>query len=271
MEPETKTFDDLIAMMARLRAEDGCPWDREQTYASLGPMLVEEAYEVIEATEAADWNELRDELGDLLFQIVFYGQIGSEQNHFTIHDSIQKVHEKMTRRHPHVFGGEKVSSTAEVLANWEAIKKEERAAEGKNAEAGAKSLLDGVSGKIPSLLEAYQLTTKAARVGFDWRNTNEVFAKLDEEVGELQSEINHEVRNSERIAAEIGDVLFVLVNLARKLGVEPEVALKGSNRKFRRRFQYIEDQLRTQGRSPGDTSLDELDSLWNKAKEDERI
>jgi len=271
MEPETKTFDDLVAMMARLRAEDGCPWDREQTYASLGPMLVEEAYEVIEATEAADWNELRDELGDLLFQIVFYGQIGSEQNHFTIHDSIQKVHEKMTRRHPHVFGDEKVSSTAEVLANWEAIKKQERAAEGKNADAEAKSLLDGVSGKIPSLLEAYQLTTKAARVGFDWRNTNEVFAKLDEEVGELQSEINQEARNSERIAAEVGDVLFVLVNLARKLGVEPEVALKASNRKFRRRFRFIEDQLRNQGRSPGDASLEELDSIWNKAKEDERV
>ena len=274
MEQETKTpktFDDLVAMMARLRAEDGCPWDREQTYTTLGPMLVEEAYEVIEATEAADWNELRDELGDLLFQIVFYGQIASEQNHFTIQDSIRQVHEKMTRRHPHVFGEEKVSSTAEVLANWEAIKKQERAAEGKTANEATKSLLDGVSGKIPSLLEAHQLTTKAARVGFDWRNTSEVFAKLDEEVGELHSEINHEKSNPERIAAEVGDVLFVLVNLARKLGVEPEVALKASNRKFRRRFRYIEDQLRNEGRSPGDASLEELDGLWNKAKEDERV
>ena len=272
MEREPKRprqFDDLVAMMARLRGEDGCPWDREQTYGTLGPMLVEEAYEVIEATESRDWNELRDELGDLLFQIVFYAQIASEQKHFTIQDSIQQVHDKMTRRHPHVFGDEKVSSTAEVLANWEAIKKQERAAESKDSDKDNKSLLDGVSGKIPSLLEAYQLTAKAARVGFDWRNTNEVFAKLDEEVAELQHEIRNEARDQERIASEVGDVLFVLVNIARKLGVEPEVALKASNRKFRRRFRYIEDRLKDEGRSPSDGSLEELDNLWNKAKEAE--
>ena len=159
-----KTLDDLIVMMARLRASNGCPWDREQTYTTLAPMLIEEAYEMIEAAEAEDWNELRDELGDLLFQLVFYGQIAAEAGHFNLHDSITRVYEKMWRRHPHVFGEEKAETTAEVLVNWESIKAAERKAAGKD-EAESISLLAGVSKKIPALLESYQLTTKAARVG----------------------------------------------------------------------------------------------------------
>lgn len=256
-------------MMSRLRAEDGCPWDREQTYATLGPMLVEEAYEVLDAAESGDWNELRDELGDLLFQIVFYGQIGAEASHFTIEDSISRVHEKMTRRHPHVFGEETVSSTAEVLSNWEAIKAAERQAVGAPTDE-VESLLDGVSLKLPALLEAYQLTTKAARVGFDWQQASDVFAKLEEELGELRVEIDRQTPDPTAIAGEVGDLLFVLVNLSRKLGVEPEVALKSTNRKFRRRFHHIEEQLAASGRTCAEASLDEMDAHWNKAKRRER-
>src|SRR5262245_30611031 len=178
-----KNFQDLVEMMARLRGPGGCPWDREQTFATLGPMLIEEAYEVIDAAEAGDWDELRDELGDLLFQIVFYGQIGAEHGHFDVYRSIASVHEKMTRRHPHVFGDEKVDSVAEVLSNWEAIKAAERQ-EGQPEGQGdgkSESLLEGTSKKLPALLEAHQLTTKAARVGFDWKEGDDIFIKLEEE------------------------------------------------------------------------------------------
>jgi nucleoside triphosphate diphosphatase len=265
----TKTFQDLVDLMARLRAPDGCPWDQEQTYATLGPMLIEEAYEVIEAAEAEDWNELRDELGDLLFQIVFYGQIAKDSQHFDIYDSIARVHEKMTRRHPHVFGEEKVESTADVLANWEAIKAAERQAEGK-PEKQAQSLLDGVSTKLPALLEAFQLTTKAARVGFDWERLEDVFDKLAEELQELCAEMQRAPRNDQALAEEIGDLLFVATNIARQLGVEPELALKSANRKFRRRFGYIEMQLAIQGRSCNESTLAEMDALWNEAKQMEK-
>ena len=263
-----KTFEDLIALMERLRAPDGCPWDREQTYATLGPMLIEEAYEAIEAADAQDWLGLRDELGDLLFQLVFYGQIATDSGHFNIHDAITRVHEKMVRRHPHVFGEEKVDSTADVLVNWEAIKAEERKAEGKAEKAA--SLLDGVSRKVPALLEAFQLTTKAARVGFDWRDASHVFEKIDEEMSELRVEIERPERDEAALADELGDLLFVAVNLARKLNLEPETALKGANRKFRRRFGHIETELATQGRSCGEASLEEMDALWNQAKQLER-
>lgn len=260
-----KTLSDLIEMMARLRAADGCPWDREQNFTTLAPMLIEEAYEVIEAAEAENWGELRDEIGDLLFQLVFYGQIATEQNHFDLHQSITRVHEKMWRRHPHVFGDEKADSTAEVLANWEAIKAEERKAQGKS-DNEKKSLLDGVSKKIPSLLEAYQLTTKAARVGFDWEKPQDVFFKLEEEIGELQDEIQREEQDQSAITEEIGDLLFVAVNLARKLGVEPESALKAANRKFRRRFYHIENSLAAQSKTFAESNLAEMDSYWDEAK-----
>ena len=261
-------LNDLIQMMARLRAPDGCPWDREQTFTTLAPMLIEEAYEVIEAAEAEDWDGLRDELGDLLFQLVFYGQIATENSHFNLLDSITSVHEKMTRRHPHVFGEEKAETTAEVLVNWEAIKASERKAAGKSEV--AKSLLDGVSKKIPALLEANQLTTKAARVGFDWEKPQDVFDKIEEEINELQIEIERDEINQSAIAEEVGDLLFVAVNLARKLGVEPESALKSANRKFRRRFHHIENRLTEQNKAFAESNLAEMDAYWDEAKAIER-
>jgi MazG family protein len=262
------SFEDLITLMARLRAPDGCPWDREQTFATLAPMLIEEAYEAIEAAEAEDWPALRDELGDLLFQIVFYGQVARDLGHFDIQASIARVHEKMVRRHPHIFGEEKVNSVADVLVNWEAIKAAERQAEGKAEK--KTSLLDGVSHKLPALLEAYQLTTKAARVGFDWRDAAQVFEKIEEETHELRVEIERGERDEKALADEVGDLLFVVTNLARKLNLEPEMALKAANRKFRRRFGFIEQQLTEQGRSCAEASLAEMDALWNEAKRQER-
>jgi MazG family protein len=264
-----KTLEDLIQLMARLRSPDGCPWDREQTYATLAPMLVEEAYEVIEAAEAEDWSELRDEIGDLVFQLVFYAQIAAEQGHFTLHESLARVHEKMTRRHPHVFGEEKAETAAEVLVNWEAIKAEERRQAGKKDEQAA-SLLDGVSTKVPALLESFQLTTKAARVGFDWQDLEDVFAKVEEELGELRAETAAAAPDRQAVAEEVGDLLFVVVNLARKLGVEPEFALKAANRKFRRRFSHIETRLAEGRKTFAESSLDEMDAFWNEAKKIER-
>jgi len=264
-----RTFQDLIDLMARLRAPDGCPWDREQTYATLGPMLIEEAYEVIEAAEAEDWDDLRDELGDLLFQIVFYGQIAAESDQFDLHQSIARVHEKMTRRHPHVFGEEKVTGAADVLSNWEAIKAAERKAAGK-AETEEKSLLDGASSKLPALLEAYQLTAKAARVGFDWKKIEDVLLKLEEEVRELRDEIARREIDKDAVAGEIGDILFVVANLARWHGVEPESALKATNRKFRRRFSHVEKRIAEQGRAWSEVTLEEMDEHWDEAKRIER-
>lgn len=263
-----RTFQDLVEMMARLRAPDGCPWDREQTYATLGPMLLEEAYEVIEASEAEDWNELRDELGDLLFLIIFYGQIATEAGHFDVFQSISRVHEKMTRRHPHVFGEETVESTADVLANWETIKAAERKAGGKEEKKA--SMLDGTSSKLPALLEAFQLTTKAARVGFDWQQSEDIFDKLEEEIRELREEFSRADRDPQAIADELGDVMFVVTNLARWHGVEPETALKATNKKFRRRFAHIERRVEEQGKSLADTTLAEMDSYWDEAKAIER-
>jgi MazG family protein len=264
-----RSFQDLVEMMARLRSPDGCPWDREQSYATLGPMLIEEAYEVIEAAEAGDWDELRDELGDLLFQIVFYGQIGAEHGHFDVYQSIARVHEKMTRRHPHVFGDEKVSNSAEVLSNWESIKAAERERRGQGKDQ-SESLLAGTSTKLPALLEANQLTAKAARVGFDWKQGDDIFVKLDEEIRELREEVNREDRDQDAIVDEIGDLLFVIANIARWYGVEPESALKGANRKFRRRFSHIEKRLGEQGIAWADTSLAEMDEYWDEAKRLER-
>jgi len=264
-------FNDLIALMERLRSPEGCPWDREQTYATLAPMLLEEAYEAFEAVEAAregEPHELVAELGDLLFQIVFYAQVAKERGDFTIDDVTETVHAKMVHRHPHVFGDATAESTADVLRNWEAIKAEEK--RGKKSETPA-SLLDGVSTRIPALMEAHQLSTKAARVGFDWERIEDIFEKLKEETGELQNAIEqHKSSNAEkdhsRVREEIGDVLFAVTNIARHLQVEPEAALNLTNRKFRKRFKYIEESLEKQGRSFQSTTLDELEALWQEAK-----
>jgi len=263
-----KTFQDLVEMMAQLRAPNGCPWDQEQTYATLGPMLIEEAYEVIEAAEAGDWDGLRDELGDLLFQIIFYGQIAAESGHFDVNQSIARVHEKMYRRHPHVFGTETAATTAEVLSNWEAIKAAERKSEGK--EEKQQSMLDGTSSKLPALLEAYQLTIKAARVKFDWQQAEDIFDKLEEEIRELREEFGRKDRDQEAIAAELGDVLFVVANIARWHNIEPESALKATNRKFRRRFLHIEKRVQEQGKTWNEMTLGEMDSYWEEAKQIER-
>jgi MazG family protein len=268
------TFNDLVALMTQLRSPEGCPWDREQTYATLAPMLLEEAYEAFEAVEEACAGQpfaLRDELGDLLFQIVFYAQVAREQGDFTIEDVTETVHAKMVRRHPHVFGEARAGTASEVLRSWEAIKAEEkRAAKVSGANEGS-SLLDGVSSKVPALMEAHQLSTKAARVGFDWEKTEDIFAKVQEEIEELRVAINNHATSKEeadhtRIREEIGDLLFAVTNIARHLHVEPEAALKLTNRKFRRRFHYIEEGLPARGRSFESTTLEELESLWHEAK-----
>ena len=271
----TSTFNDLVTLMDRLRSPDGCPWDREQTYATLAPMLLEEAYEAFEALEEARQGRpdaLREELGDLLFQITFFARVAKERGEFNIEDVINEVHAKMVRRHPHVFGDTKASDSNEVLRNWEAIKAEEKRAGNKNADKRADtSILDGVSTKAPALMEAHQISTKVARVGFDWKDVEEIFGKLREELDELREAMQtHANTNDEadhgRVREEIGDLLFVVTNIARQLNVEPEAALKLSNRKFRRRFGYIETRLREQNRKFAETKLDELEELWQKAK-----
>ncbi|HEV2882032.1 MAG TPA: nucleoside triphosphate pyrophosphohydrolase [Pyrinomonadaceae bacterium] len=282
------TFTDLVALMARLRSPEGCPWDREQNYATLAPMLLEEAYEAFEAVEEAREGrpeELRGELGDLLFQIVFYAQVASERGEFTIDDVVEAIHTKMVRRHPHVFAGESAADSAEVLRNWEAIKAEEKRAAGRGDEAAKDtSLLDGVSAKAPALMEAHQLTTKAARVGFDWQNVEQIFDKLHEEVDELKAAIEEsragndgdaddastdEARQA-RVREELGDLLFVVTNIARHLTVEPEAALKLTNRKFRRRFRHIERGLQARGQTLDAATLDEMEALWLEAKSSDK-
>lgn len=283
------TFNDLVALMARLRSPEGCPWDREQTYATLAPMLLEEAYEAFEAVEEAREGrpaELRGELGDLLFQIVFYAQVASERGEFTMDEVVEAIHTKMVRRHPHVFGDASAQDSAEVLRNWEAIKAEEKRAAGQSEAAKDSSLLDGVSTKAPALMEAHQLTTKAARVGFDWQNVEQIFDKLHEEVDELKAAIeesnaHHNAGDNadndatgeakhERVREELGDLLFVVTNIARHLKVEPEAALKLTNRKFRRRFRHIERGLEAQGRTLDAATLDEMEALWLDAKSSDK-
>ena len=268
------SFDDLVALMARLRSPQGCPWDREQTYETLAPMLLEEAYEAFEAVEEAREGrplELRDELGDLLFQIVFYAQVAAERGEFTILDVTEAIHSKMVRRHPHVFGDAQAEDAAQVLRNWEAIKAEEkRLAGGKGGSEAESSLLDGVSQKAPALMEAHQLATKAARVGFDWQRLEDIFDKLHEEIDELRDAIKQQAESGEAAATlvreEIGDILFAVTNIARHLQVEPEAALKVTNRKFRRRFRHIELGLAARRTSLDAATLDEMEALWQEAK-----
>jgi MazG family protein len=268
------TFADLVALIDHLRSPRGCPWDREQTYASLAPMLLEEAYEAFEAVEAAREgrpSELCAELGDLLFQIVFYSQVARERDDFAIDDVIDTVHAKMVRRHPHVFGDATADNTADVLRSWEAIKAEEKKQK-RGGEAPPQSLLDGVSVKVPALMEAHQLSTKAARVGFDWKRIDDIFDKVSEELAELKMAIEqHAASRAEcdhaLVREEVGDVLFALTNIARHLQVEPEAALKLTNRKFRKRFGHIEETLAQQGRTFESVELNELEEIWQQAKE----
>ena len=267
------TFNDLVELMARLRGPDGCPWDREQTYATLAPMLLEEAYEAFEAIEEAREGrprELCDELGDLMFQIVFYAQVAKERGEFTIDDVTTAIHDKMVRRHPHVFGDVEANDAATVLLNWETLKAEERRAAGKSETINT-SLLTGVSSKAPALMEAHQLSTKAARVGFDWKSVDDIFDKLQEEIDELRAAIKdhaalEDEANHARVREELGDLFFAATNIARHMQVEPEAALKLTNRKFRQRFEYIEQALNSRGQAFDKTSIEELEELWQEAK-----
>ncbi|MEK6321272.1 MAG: nucleoside triphosphate pyrophosphohydrolase [Acidobacteriota bacterium] len=261
-------FAELVELIARLRAPGGCPWDREQTHDSLKPMMLEEAYEVVEAIDEGNDEEFVGELGDLLLQVVFHSQIATEENRFNVAKVIERIASKMISRHPHVFAEDTAQSAGEVLRNWEAIKEAELEAKGKRAENG--SMLDSVSAKLPAVMEAFQMTTKVSRVDFDWPDVVSVLEKLDEEVEELKQAVAREQPAHQEIAGEVGDLLFVAVNVARLLGIDPESALKASNRKFRRRFRYIEDRLREQGRKPADSDHIEMDTLWDQAKAEER-
>lgn len=263
----SKAFDDLVAVMAKLRAPGGCPWDHEQTYASLAQYLLEEAYEAFDAIQEADNTgdtaNLKEELGDLLLQVVFHSTIGDERGDFTIDEVCAGVTQKLVLRHPHVFGDKQLARAQDVLDNWDSLKADERAASGK-VEKAKESILDDVPVHFPGLLEGLKLTKKAAKVGFDLQEKEQIFSKLDEEAAELRNAID--AGRSEHIAEEIGDLLFVVVNLARHLDVEPETALKRTNRKFRERFKFIEHELGRQGRGLDDASLEEMDSLWDQAK-----
>jgi tetrapyrrole methylase family protein/MazG family protein len=263
----SQAFDELVTVMARLRAPGGCPWDHEQTYASLAQYLLEESYETFDAIHEADatgdTTNLREELGDLLLQVVFHSTIGAERGDFTIDEVARGVTQKLVLRHPHVFGDAKLARAQDVLDNWDKLKADERKASGK-AEKNHESILGEVPVHFPALLEGLKLTKKAAKVGFDWENAAQIFHKLDEEVAEIKDAI--EKGENEHAAEEIGDLLFVVMNLARHLEVEPETALKRTNRKFRQRFKFIEDELKRNGKTLEAASLSEMDELWNKAK-----
>ncbi len=249
-------LDELIKIMSALRGEKGCPWDKEQTMESLKPFIVEEAYEVLEAIDEKDPEDVKEELGDLLFQIVFQCQIAKEKGDFDMADVIEKIGRKMIARHPHVFGDADYKTSAEVLVHWEAQKKRE----GKQRE----SLLEGVPKTLPSLLRAHRLQDRAARVGFDWDKIGDVMKKLDEEIGEFKEAM--EKKNEDAIEEELGDVLFMLVNISRFIGVNPEDALRKTISKFISRFRYIEMAAADSGRTLSDMTLAEMDALWDEAK-----
>jgi MazG family protein len=287
-------FERAVAIMARLRAPGGCPWDREQTFDSIKPYTLEETYEVLEAIDNQDWDELSGELGDLLLQVLFYSEMSKEQGTFSIDDVLDKLSAKLVRRHPHVFGDVQAETASEVIRNWEAIKAEEKkkrpaVGEEKTAKEAERpeSVLGGVSSAMPSLLEAHKLSSRAAQVGFDWPNVDGLFDKLREETEELREQLNDfpapgprpqgkGVAGSgqaavpeglkQRMEEEVGDLFFVLVNIARYLALDPESALKKTNRKFKRRFQWMEHQLREAGSKPEQATTEELESLWQQAK-----
>ena len=249
----------LVEIMEALRAEDGCPWDKKQTRETLKPYIVEEAYEIIEAIEENDPEKIKEELGDLLFQIIFQCQIGKERNEFTIADVIGKVSDKMTARHPHVFGEAEYKTTDEVISHWEVQKKRE----GKQRD----SILEGVPKTLPSLLRAHRLQDRAARVGFDWENIDDVLAKFEEEIHEFRKALTE--KKQTHIADELGDIFFMLVNISRFIGINPEDALRKTISKFIRRFRYIEMKASEQEKPLPEMTLEEMDRLWDEAKERE--
>jgi MazG family protein len=290
-------FERAVSIMARLRGPGGCPWDREQTFDTIKPYTLEEVYEVLEAIDARDWDELPGELGDLLLQVLFYSEMAAEEKRFSIDDVLDRLSNKLIDRYPHVFGDVKADTPGDVLRNWQALKAEEkkkREAEGANTtqKVHSESVLSGISSAVPSLMEAYKISSRVANVGFDWPNIEGLFDKLKEETEELRhnleeypapgprpesaaglagargARVSPELRS--RLEDEVGDLLFVLVNIARYLSLDPESALRKTNRKFRRRFEYLEEKLREQGRKPSGTSLDEMESLWQESKRQEK-
>jgi len=247
----------LLAIMAALRAPCGCPWDIAQTFATIAPYTIEEAYEVADAIDRGAFDDLRGELGDLLFQVVYHAHIAAEAGHFGFADVVRAISDKMVARHPHVFGDADLRTAQEQTVAWEAVKAAER---------GPARVLDGVAMGLPGLTRAVKLQNRAARVGFDWPSTDEVLAKLVEEARELVEA--RATMTAHAVADEFGDLLFVMANLARHMQVDPEAALRGANAKFTRRFQRIEDWLAEAGRVPADSDLAEMDALWNRAKAD---
>jgi tetrapyrrole methylase family protein/MazG family protein len=262
-----KLFDELVAVQARLRAPGGCPWDREQTHLTLRTYLIEEAYEVLDAIEKGNSQNLTEELGDLLLQVLFHADLARETGAFDISNVITGIRDKMIRRHPHVFGDVKAETAGEVLKNWAQLKAKEKQAaspRGGNAEKPNLSALDGVPRNLPALLEAYQITRRAAQVGFDWERVEGIFDKLEEETAELREALA--ASNRRAAEEEVGDLLFSLVNLARFLKLDPEVALKYSNSKFKERFQDMEGAALHSGQSLSELSKEELEVLWESSK-----
>src|SRR5579883_1646345 len=253
-------FERLVEIMARLRAPGGCPWDREQTFASIKKYTLEETYEVLDAIDREDWEGLREELGDFMLQAVFYAGMAQEAGLFSIAESLDHINAKLIRRHPHVFAEETARTEADVRKRWEEIKAEEKRGKPEKAQ----GLLDSVPRAMPALVEAQQITSKAAHVGFDWKNLDEVLEKLDEERGEFARAL--ESQSQDAIEDELGDLLFVLVNVARFVKVDPEQALRRTNAKFRARFAHIERRLAEQGRQVANTPIDELEALWQESK-----
>jgi MazG family protein len=294
-------FERVVAIMERLRAPGGCPWDREQTFDSIKPYTLEETYEVLEAIDNRDWDELPGELGDLLLQVLFYSEMAKEQGTFSIDDVLDRLSGKLVDRHPHVFGDVKAETSVEVKRNWEALKVEEKrkrrtetetaGATASAAEKTPPSILAGTSSSMPSLLEAHKLSSRAAQVGFDWPDIEGLFDKLGEETVELRQHLREfpapgprpegrGVASSgrqtipedlrARLEEEVGDLFFVLVNIARYLSLDPESALRKTNRKFRRRFEWMEQRLQENGATPESVSMDKLESLWQQAKQQEK-
>ena len=267
-------FEKLVGVQARLRAPNGCPWDREQTHQSLRTYLIEEAYEVLEALESGNDGKFVEEMGDLLLQIVFHSQIAGEEGRFTVAEVIRVIHDKMIRRHPHVFGKTRAKDSAEVLRNWEQIKAEERRTSEQKSDSNGDgktrketSLLDGVSHALPATLEGFQLTRKASRIGFDWDDAGGIFEKMQEESEELKRALGEQ--DQPKIEEELGDLLFAAVNLSRFLKIDPEIALKKTNAKFSRRFRTMERLARKNGREFKDLPREEMEAFWDAAKKSE--
>ena len=252
----TEKFDELIKIIKRLQAPDGCPWDREQTNASLLPFFLEEVYEVIESVDNENWPELKEELGDILLHVVFQAVLAEKNGHFSINDSLDHVNEKLVRRHPHVFGDAKADEAFHAKQNWEAEKHKEK---------NRKSRLDGVPKTLPALIRAQRLQQKASYAGFDWNEVQQVWDKIHEEIQELKEAQSENTK--EHIAEEIGDVLFSVVNLARFLDIPAEDALRKTNKKFTDRFARVEEELKKRGKTVEESNLEEMDDIWNKVKQ----